>query len=220
MPHRQNRMRKAAVRFTAFMTLLLFLTTNVRAFPASVNLTPDSLPRKELNLEDVVLPSEIGKIQETYRSPHPSPVVILIQDAHAIPNAQHNIQRLIDFFQKQYGVGLVALEGANAPLDPQIFKSFPDKELLKKVFAEYEARGELTGGTAAAIFNEQPSLYQGIEDWNLYEEGVGFYLQAMEKESQILEKLQAASLKLQEEKRKIYSKELGCMTVAAGKNCR
>ena len=104
------------------------------------------------NISQVRVPSEIGKIQELSKGKG-SKVVILIQDAHAIPDAQKNIQRLIDHFQKEYGVGLVALEGAAAKLDSQIFKSFPDKETLKKVFQGYRERGELAGGVAAAIFS-------------------------------------------------------------------
>ena len=43
----------------------------------------------------------------------------------------------------------MAVEGASSELDPQIFWSFPNKELLKKIFETYLDRGELTGTTAA-----------------------------------------------------------------------
>jgi len=185
------------------------------------------------DLSRLQVPAEIGTIEEVFqgrgqetrdkrqktrnkgqtnlhapRPSSPAPFVVLIQDAHAIPDAQRNIQKLIEYFQKEYGAGLVALEGASSELDPQVFKSFPDKEILKKTLNDYFERGELTGATAASIISEKHAVYQGIEDWKLYEEGLRLYLEAMGSESKLLEKLQAARRRLQEEKEKIYSKEL------------
>jgi hypothetical protein len=59
---------------------------------------------------------------------------------------------------------------------------------------DYAAKGELAGGTAAAIFNDSPSVYHGIEDWELYEEGLVLYLQAMQKEGDIRAQLKTALL--------------------------
>ncbi len=157
-----------------------------------------------------------NKGQTNLHAPRPSspaPFVILIQDAHAIPDAQRNIQKLIRFFQKDVGVSLVALEGASSSLDAQIFRSFPDKEILEKTFENYLDRGELTGAVAASIFQDKnlregDTVFSGIEDWKLYEEGLGLYLSAMEKEEELMDKLEAAKRRLQEEKKKTYSKEL------------
>ena len=54
----------------------------------------------------------------------------------------------------------------------------------------------------------EETIFHGIEDWKLYEEGLGLYLEASQKQGRILEKLQAASRRLQIEKEKVYSKEL------------
>ena len=162
---------------------------------------------KELKLEKIILPAELGKIEETFQG-KADEVVILIQDAHTIPEAQRNIQKLISHFQKEYGVGLVGLEGASSQADPQILKSFPDKEILKKVTDEYFEKGELTGTNAAAILNDGKSIYHGIEDWKLYEQALGFYLSAMEKEPALLEKLTSLEKDLSTKKERAYSKEL------------
>ena len=133
-----------------------------------------------IELKNVVVPHEFGKIQETYTSSHQSPTVILIQDAHAIPDAQRSILKLIGLFQKKYGIDLVALEGASSDLDPQILRSFPDQQLLHKVLEQYSERGELAGTTAAAILNKEQATYHGIEDWDLYEEGLRYFLDTMQ----------------------------------------
>lgn len=173
-------------------------------FSAPAKMTFDTKP---INLFDVEVPKSIGSIKEKFEG-RAGKTVFLIQDAHAIPDAQRNIRRLIDYFQKKHGVGIVALEGASSELDSQIFRSFPDQELLKKIFDGYFDRGELTGGVAAAIFNESPSIYHGVENWQLYEEGLRYFLETMKVESQMTAQVDELFNQLQKEKEKSYSVKL------------
>ena len=195
-------------QLTAIFLILCLAPFNTVSYAASVPAESiDTSAIKPLNPAELSIPEDMGKIEVSFAGSS-GKTVVLIQDAHEIPDAQKNIQRLIDYFQKNYGVNLVALEGANAPLDPRIFKSFPDKETLKKVFKGYQERGELAAGAGAAIFGRDGADYEGVEDWPLYEEGVGLYLQAMKEEPEVLEKLKAWEEKLTEEKEKVYSPEL------------
>ena len=85
------------------------------------------------DVNDFRLPSDLGTITDRFILPAARQTVILIQDAHAIPDAQRSIQKIIEHVQTQYGVGFVGVEGAASELDPQIFRSFPDKNLLRAV---------------------------------------------------------------------------------------
>ena len=174
---------------------------------APISNSADFIQGNPINLFDLAIPKEIGSIKETFKGPDEK-VVFVIQDAHEIPDAQRNIQKLINFLQTEYGVRLVALEGAASDLDPRIFKSFPDQAFLKKVFEQYFDNGELAGGTAAAIFNPSPAIYHGIEDWNLYEEGLKHFLDSMEMEETIMKRLDGMFADLKQEKEKHYSKKL------------
>lgn len=196
-------------RFISFFVLIAFLANLNTPYAQSAHPSVDisSAPKRLLGLNQLEIPSRIGKAENISKGTN-GKTVILIQDAHAIPDAQTNIQKLIDHFQKHYGVSLVAVEGAASQLDPQIFRSFPDKKILQAVFNEYQKKGELTGTTAAAIFNEAPAIYHGIEDWKLYEEGLYFYLLAMQNEEELNKKLEVGSSKLEIEKKKVYSKQL------------
>lgn len=197
-------------RVMSCLTLVFFLISNFTSDPALALESP--APPAALSLEFpsdpalVKVPPEMGKIEDYFKGAAGG-MVVLVQDAHEIPDAQRNIQRLIDYFQKNYGVGLIGLEGAHARLDPLIFKSFPDKERLKKVFKEYQEQGELAAGTGSAIFGRGGD-YEGVEDWELYEEGIGFYLQAMGEEPRVLEKLKVLENRLKAEKERLYSAEL------------
>src|SRR5207248_2889154 len=116
--------------------------------------------------------------------------------------------KVIEYFQKNYGVSLIGLEGANSQLDPQIFKSFPNKTLLHQVFEDYFNKGELTGGTAAAIFSNLPAVFHGVEDWELYEQGLGLYLASMKEDGKLNEKLSKWKDNLAARKKDSYSEKL------------
>lgn len=196
---------------TSVWVCAAFLLTSVsmpqvRAEPPLTSVTDHRSLSDDLTAS-IALPNGIGTIQEIYRGTS-GKIVVLIQDAHSIPDAQRSIRSVIDHFQTQYGISLVGLEGASEKLDSQIFKSFPDKELLRKTFDAYAQRGELTGGSAAALFNAQPCLYYGLEDWSLYEEGISYFLKAVGMEPEIKAMLDPMVAALNREKEAAYSKEL------------
>src|SRR5690242_19137706 len=121
-------------RTTSIYLLLSFLLTQPSVIPASA-MVESSPEFSSLNAKEIRISEDLGKIQEEFRGKSKEKIVI-IQDAHAIPEAQKSIRRLIGFFQKKYGVKLIGLEGAGAQLDPQIFRSFPDSKKLAEVFRE------------------------------------------------------------------------------------
>ncbi len=69
-------------------------------------------------------------------------------------------------------------------------------------------RGELTGTTAAAIFNKAESDYVGIENWGFYEEGLKLYLQALGAQEELLSRLSAFHKELEGKKKEHYSEML------------
>ncbi|MFA6600476.1 MAG: ATP-binding protein [Candidatus Omnitrophota bacterium] len=134
--------------------------------------------------------------------------MILIQDAHAVPDAQRNIRRILDYLQRRCGVTLTAVEGSAGEMDPHFLRNFPDKKVLENVLAGYFERGELTGPTAAAILNEIPGRTIGVEDWPLYEKGYGFSLEALERRNALSARIRSLEDRLQRRKQESYSPEL------------
>ncbi len=203
-------------QFAALLALLTFLVSCVD--PVRLYASPISAPVKIFSEEsqakkipkeisEIRIPEELGKIEEVYRAAGNKTIVIL-QDAHAIPDAQRSIEQLVEFFQSQYGIQLTGAEGADSELDAQFLKSFPDQKKLRETMNEYFERGELSGVSAAAIFEKFKGVYRGIEDWALYEKGLELYRQAFGKKESMLAQLSAESLKLEAEKSKIYSAKL------------
>ena len=109
-----TRCHPTAQRCAAFFTCVAFTLTlgffpvkSARAaeVPAVV---PVTLPA---DFSAVRLPAELGKIDDYFTGSSPERVIV-VQDAHAIPDAQRSIRKAILYFYKQYGVNLIALEGA------------------------------------------------------------------------------------------------------------
>lgn len=191
---------------SAFVAVCFFLTQH--GIPVSAQETPSIMAAASFpsDLGEIRIPPNIGKLEESSNAGER--LVILVQDAHAIPDAQKNIRNIIDFFQEKYGLDTVALEGTTAKLNARIFRSFPDKQLLKDVFSDYLHQGELTGTAMAAIFNKREARFEGIEDLKLYEEGYAYYLDTLERREKIETILADQNKKLVSEKERAYSSAL------------
>ena len=197
--------RKTSILLRVLLSSALIL----QYFPAAPQAHAAAILQENFpeDVSAIQLPADLGKIEESFKGTDPR-LVILVQDAHAIPDAQRSIQKIIEHFQNTNGLKLVAAEGASGPFDTQIFRSFPDKKLLKKAFEDYLEKGELTGSMAAAVFNSAPTIYYGVEDWNAYEDGLRFFLAAMSREEKLMGVLAERKAALEAKKDAAYSKEL------------
>ncbi|MFA5160348.1 MAG: hypothetical protein WC484_07595 [Candidatus Omnitrophota bacterium] len=186
-----------------------------------------SAPATSGNVQELVIPSDIGTISEIHCGTRSSGLVsrngenknkslvprnesrfvVLIQDAHAVPDAQRSLQKLIEYLQAQYGVTTVALEGAEGKLDPELFRNFPDKEKLARVFESYLESGELSGAAVASVLSKFPAEYVGIEDWKLYQQGVAVFLKGLEQQAAFNAQRAELNEELKKLKTKYYSAE-------------
>lgn len=195
-----------ALRFVSAVLVLAFTTTGLQP-PAYAAKPAAPAPVRSWNLKSISLPPTLGDVREIYEGKSQVPV-ILVQDAHSIADAQKNIQKIIGYFQKNYGVSEIALEGAASELDAQFFKSFPDRDIFKKTLNVYADKGEVAGGVLAALLNPETSVYRGIEDWKLYEEGLALYAAAMQQEPAVAAEVSKLKENLQSRKKESYSPQL------------
>jgi|GEM_PF-4596906 len=194
-------------RATAFVLILALALPSGAGPGGEVSAAEPALPVPQFDISKAVLPAGIGRV-DSFHAGSGKRTVILIQDAHGIPEAQRNIRKLIEHFQNEYGVRLVTAEGAASKIDARLFRNYPDAGKLETVFEGYLEAGELTGTNAAALFNQSEAVYAGVEDWKLYERGLGLYLASAGGEKAASEKLALLEQTLQAGKEKFYSKEL------------
>ncbi len=194
-------------RFTAFfLTLLLSFSHSVNLFAKSPQ-GEDSVSRFPIDEASNFLPPELGVIQDRYRG-RAGKTVILLQDAHAIAEAQRSIQRLIDFFQKKYELRLIAVEGGAGKIDDPFFRSLAGPKEVREIFDAYLSRGEISGAVVAAVTNESRGEFYGIEDRALYDEEIRAYHKAREAAPRLLEEIGQLKTKLDQAKEKYYPAKL------------
>ncbi|PIW64906.1 MAG: hypothetical protein COW12_04355, partial [Candidatus Omnitrophica bacterium CG12_big_fil_rev_8_21_14_0_65_45_16] len=157
--------------------------------------------------QEFVLPQNRGNIE--FRSLSKKPLqVILVQDAHGIPDAQRGLARVLDYAANHYGVSTVGVEGVSGPLTAEFFQAVPEQEKLKAILKEDLRRGELSGIVWEAIFGNPSVSYIGIEDHKLFNQGLSLYLQAQGQQASDLEWLQSFKSRLEEYKKGVYTPDL------------
>ena len=97
-------MKQVVYRWVSVFLLPAYLITNHLTLPAyAAGNVPPASPSLRQNfdsdLKNVLVPAEMGTVDDFYQGPEKG-LVILTQDAHSVPDAQRNIQRIIDYFQK------------------------------------------------------------------------------------------------------------------------
>ncbi len=198
----------------AFFTFFSFLFSSVvwSAPPVALE-TAQAQHQKSYsvpNISEIHIPEEFGIVEEVYKTEasEKSPLIIYIQDAHTVYEAQSNIRKIIDKIQKDNDVKLVALEGGDSKIDPLLFRTFPLQDVKEKVLDGYVRRGELSGAEFAAIANEKESDFWGVEDMDLYHQNKEAFLKAIDKKPRIDMKLDDIGRWLEKKKDEIYSPEL------------
>ena len=216
-------------KLTAFTVAFVFTVTSVFWTTPAVAAPTGAAASAVFPMDTFAIPSEMGSISKTYfgergtgneereagsdsRSPlavsRDDRTVILIQDAHAVVDAQENIAKILGYLQKSYGVRLTALEGAKGRLEPILLKTFPEPSIKRKIFAGYEKRAELTGPEMAAILQDEASEFRGMEDWGLYEKNYSAYLNAQQKKGSLLSQWSTFKQLLDRERAQAYAPSL------------
>ncbi|MFA5158975.1 MAG: hypothetical protein WC484_00515 [Candidatus Omnitrophota bacterium] len=221
--------QRRGIRFTALVVVFVFTMTSVTwAAPVSSTII-DAVAPVVSSIDKLVIPAEMGTISKAYRGEREmgngkrevagvsrfpladsrnDKTVILIQDAHAVIDAQENIAKILGHFQKNYGIRLTALEGAKGRLEPILLRTFPEPIVKRKILAGYEQRAELSGSEMAAVLQEEPGEYHGMEDWGLYEKNYFAYLRAQEKKEALLSRWNTFKQTLDAERAKVYDSKL------------
>lgn len=194
-------------RFSAGLTLFFFLAGSPASYSAPAqNLAPES-GNRPATLSEIQIPGDSGTLQEIFEQRSGSRVLIL-QDAHAQPEAQHSIEKILGHLAKSYGIQNVAVEGAQGPMDITLLRAAPDKNSVQKILNEFRKKGELSGSVNAAVSGEIPLSIFGIEEPSIFSQEIENFLNALNKNPGILEKITALEKELASEKEKTYSAEM------------
>lgn len=202
------RPRGAFGRFKKAISWILIITSlggfSIPPLQAAPSLAPEnSRSVGSITIYPERLPEDLARTVE-YEQKTGHRLAIVIEDAHSIPDAQRQIEKLILWLHQHYGVRRVLLEGGRGRLDPEFLKAYPDQAQLKKVLNGFLDRGELSGSVMAAVTGLDSIEYRGIEDESLYEQGIRFYLKAVARTPQIRPVLDQLNNEIESAKKIFY----------------
>jgi hypothetical protein len=116
-------------------------------------------------LPRLVLP--YGEIREVHLARPGAPLVLHIQDAHDVEEAQRNMGGLVTSLLKEGQVQLIGLEGASGPVPMDLFRQLPDHDVTRGVL-DLALRLGYMGGAELAAFDAPQSTLWGVESPDLY----------------------------------------------------
>ncbi|MBI3312784.1 MAG: hypothetical protein HYZ83_00925 [Candidatus Omnitrophica bacterium] len=187
-------------------TILIFCVGFLNAPSVGESLTTSYFSFDQV-LPSLQIPKNLGSVEEIYRGRNHQ-TVILIQDAHSIPDAQKSIYHILGYLEDRYRVDQVGVEGAFSKLDPTLYQNFPDREILKEVFQKYLDRGELSGAAAACALNKNKAEYFGLENPVLYENEMRAFFEAEAVQGKIVGEIKSLKNRIETLKKKYYSPSL------------
>jgi len=161
----------------------------------------------QIDIESFAVPEHLGEIKSSYKGPSDK-FVIHIQDAHCNPLAQHRIAELINYFNAEYGMRMVNLEGGVGEYDLTVFHSITGEAIRKEVADYFVEKGELTGAEYFAVNNPGRVELWGVEDRDLYMSNLKVYRNSLTYKPQTDRFLQQLTFVLDNLKMHIYSPEL------------
>ncbi|MCK4463315.1 MAG: hypothetical protein KAU58_03285, partial [Candidatus Omnitrophica bacterium] len=158
-------------------------------------------------LNGIKIPYETGTPTNVF-SNGGEEVIINIQDAHASLSAQRSIVKILQNLASNYDLDLIALEGAEGPVDISLLKTFPDPEIRRET-ADYLMReGKMSAGEFFSIVSEKPIKLYGVENNALYKANVEALNRVMESKLECIESIRGVLNTLEALEEKIYSKDL------------
>ncbi len=162
------------------------------------------------------LPSAWADIRSVSLAPGTKrPLVVLIQDAHGLRDAQMNIARTLEHLSAAAGkLPLIALEGAAGPfsLEPHRQNIAPD---IRRAAGDYLLRsGHISGPDYFGLLAERTPRLWGAEDPELYAANVQAYRRTLPLKKHLADFIAALDGRMAPLKNRIYSPELSALDKA------
>lgn len=148
---------------------LMFFSCMTGYLPAAQDKDKSMLVESSMDVNRIIIPHEIGKVDETYEALEDG-LIVHIQDVHCNYEGQKNIAEILNVLASRNGITLFGLEGAKGPFMNDKFHVLQNRQVRTKV-ADYLMKiGTITGSEYLGITSEEPVTMYGIEDEGSYME--------------------------------------------------
>ncbi|MBI2174160.1 MAG: hypothetical protein HYU33_03050, partial [Candidatus Omnitrophica bacterium] len=147
--------------------------------PSSISRMPrfSNGSRQILGLPEI--PPIFGRIIESWQ-PTDRPakgLIIHVQDLHTDAHVQQNLSELVAYLNKQSGIALVAVEGAEGLCNTQLYSDLPQPEITERIARLFRDEGLFSGAEYYAITHPGRVMVWGSEEEGLYREHLDTFQQ-------------------------------------------
>ncbi|MDR1195224.1 MAG: hypothetical protein LBL00_01970 [Endomicrobium sp.] len=194
------------IKLIALIAVNSFLLTSVygQAINAFVQSARETDKIRQ-TLSNFTLPFSYGKITSSNFSPSDT-VIINIQDLHSHPDVQKNIAKIIEIFDKKYGVKNIYLEGAYGQIDTSWLLDIGGDNIKDPALLSMIDCGRLTGAEYYSVSSERFTVIKGLENKKDYLENLKRFAKILESQNEIKRLLHSASSDIEFVKEAYYNR--------------
>lgn len=214
--------RPRSLQPAAIFTLLTFTCSNLlyaAVPPTTVNIpaaNSSSEVRIPLLAEKIEIPEILGTVKERFIPQGSVGAVIHVEDAHASHDAQNNIEKILNYLQENYQIGLVQIEGAVDEVDGDLLRPFEESWANRELADLLAKDGYLNGADLFLLADAERAAQSksgkiaayGVEALDLYKKNVQAFYQVYSQENQIQDFLTKVKDRISTESSKVFNPEL------------
>ncbi len=209
---------RGAIRISSFIVATLFTFNTIAWSAPSLPIAPVLLSEeKSETFSKIEIPEAFGKIENNFwpasKDAHKLPFIIHIQDAHSNPEAQRNIQAILEHLVQAYGVRKIALEGASGKLNASTLNFFSNPEANESVADYLLQLGELTGAEFFAFHKKSAAEIYGVDDPALYGKSFKLFRQVKMGKNQISSQMEIYNEQLKKLEYQILNADLKLLLI-------
>lgn len=169
----QSKKSKFSAFVAGFTAFCLAFTQVAFATPAFSTSNPEvSLP-DAIHLDQAIalsVPSSIATIDKLQSGS--GKTIFHIQTAHGQYQADKQIESLLHYLEKNYGVETLLMEGASNPLNPEIINFFPEDRKSTLEAVDAFVRHSVISGPEVFLLNSGKARGFGIEEEKTYDQNL------------------------------------------------
>jgi|GEM_PF-3892301 len=195
-------------RIASVVTLFFFAFTNLAPSGfAGIHFSPaEKVPVSKLEL---LLPPELGRVEDTHISAEGSPVVFHIEAAHGDAGIQKKIKEILRYLHETQRVQLVFAEGAAEKLEPELLRFFPDRSLNDQMAELLLEKGLYTGMDLFLLDPASKDIEAvGIEKSRLYRAAYQAFSKVLQDSPAVETFLREKQMRLDRQAQTVLSKNL------------
>src|SRR3990167_6792337 len=166
--------QKSFIKIISVWTLLCFCANQALAD------LPQNLFAAVKPIRPISIPATLGTIQDSFfpsvqADAWKGRLLIHIQDAHGVPEAQKNIDSLLDYLESHYGLNRIYLEGAVGDLDTERFNFSDSPGQNQKIWQKLFDESILSGSELYLLKKQRGNMACGVEEEGPYAENLRLF---------------------------------------------